>query len=253
MGREMGRARLASRRVGYAERAEQYRGGDITRWLRAEEQRHRQMEVERAGDAEEERLEPRWVLEFDAKSHGGEAMTRMEECWLLCRRMLQVGLSVSHYARKRGSVLVITVGANTHALRTEAARIKLPMRMQDTMGMIPFTEQPVKSALIALILETLKHHGVDEAKIRAAEADCAALGTAELAQKAREVGCERIEVLSLSLSLSHTHTHTHTHAHWRAPAIILSRARLSWSRAGRVSLSPKRTSTTGLSDCCAVS
>ena len=202
---EMGRgARLASKRVGYVDASvEQYRGGDIIRWLRAEEQRHMQMQAEGAGDAEEERLEPRWVLEFDAKSHGGEAMTRMEECWLLCRRMLQVGLSISHYARKHGATLIITVGANTHALRTEAARIKLPMRMQDTMGMIPFTEQPIKNALMALILDTLKHHRVDEAKIQAVQADCAVLGTAELARKAREVGCEHIEV-SLPLPPSHS-------------------------------------------------
>lgn len=40
----------------------------------------------------EERLEPRWVLVFDAKPSGSEAMTHMEECWLLCRRMAQVRL-----------------------------------------------------------------------------------------------------------------------------------------------------------------
>ena len=30
------------------------------------------------------------VLMFDAKPSVGEAMMHMEECWLLCRRMLQV-------------------------------------------------------------------------------------------------------------------------------------------------------------------
>eukprot|EP01043_Picozoa_sp_COSAG02_P008349 COSAG02_NODE_265_length_26599_cov_13.943698_14_plen_730_part_00 len=72
--------------------------------------------------------------------------------------------------------------------------MKLPMRMQDTMGMVPYTQRPVEAALRTLILITLRHQHVDDSKIRATEADCESLGVTELVHKAQDVGCACIEI-----------------------------------------------------------
>ena len=54
----------------------------------------------------------------------------------MCRRMVKEGLVLKHLVLKEqnNARLIVTVGASPTELRKEAARIKLPMRMQDTMG-----------------------------------------------------------------------------------------------------------------------
>ena len=151
-------------------------------------------------DAARERLEPRWVLEFDAKPSSSwterepQRMTHMEECWAMCRRMMAQGLVIKHHVSKDNSKLIITVGANPAELRKEAVRVKLPMRMQDTMGMSPFSEDASEAALRNLVAETAEKHHLGEGKVAALREECADLPSHDLAKKALGLGCAQIDV-----------------------------------------------------------
>ena len=93
-------------------------------------------------DAARERLEPRWVLEFDAKPSSSwterepQRMTHMEECWAMCRRMMAQRLVIKHHVSQDNSKLIITVGANPAELRKEAVRVKLLAQSPCTVARI---------------------------------------------------------------------------------------------------------------------
>lgn len=143
---------------------------DITLWLDREErqqdrrealrrmktraelhaQAYRQWEKERMEDPYleweppmivSERLEHRWVLVYDPTSGRKRSERQVnlncEEIWSMCIRMWEVGLYLSHRVGKDAK-LFITVAANCDILSKQAADMELPMRLKETMGMVPY-------------------------------------------------------------------------------------------------------------------
>ena len=118
---------------------EDYHGSqNICQWLRGEEQK----QAMRAAGGAGERLEQRWILVFN----GGPEMTQMEEAYSMCLRMFEERLHITHRCplcatqpHPKGQ-LILQVAARPDVLRREAADIGLPMRLQETKGMMPFSE-----------------------------------------------------------------------------------------------------------------
>ena len=114
-------------------------------WLEDMERQH----LVNLPDAREE-IQFAWGLEFQLKKNKDPAAVLKHgeiriphEAWALCQRFWACELHLHHIVSTDGSKLIILVGAPFDVLVREAHEMKLPMRLQNTRGSLPFHEDKV--------------------------------------------------------------------------------------------------------------